>query len=314
MIAAFLISAVWFALSFRDSPLFPWIATLIGFSLVSSYPVWFLLDRANIEGVLWLVTLSGTVALLHRRPILAASFFAIAASMKVYPGILLLLFLVRRQYKALAIAILVAGCTIAASLYFIGPTIPAAYVKFGPAVTFVQENYIARYTNLEIGIDHCAFSVLKQILYFKYRSADAVAARLLKLELPYAIAAVAVFTAAFWFRLRHMPVTNQFIAYIGCAVLLPFLSYDYTLIHLHLAFAVFLLYIVRDLAEERAALPRWHLLSILFCFAIIFTPQTYLVLGIVAGIGGQVKALAIGALIILAMLKPMPSSRFGELS
>jgi hypothetical protein len=312
-ILAILISAIWFAWSFRDSPLFGWTAAVIALSLVTSYPIWHLLDRANIEGVLWIIMLLGTVALLRGRPIPAAVCFAIAASMKIFPGVLLLLFLARRQYKAFFISIAAAIVVMAVSLQVIGPSIPEALAKFSPAVAFLHDGYVVKYRPAEIGFDHSAFTVLKQILYLKFRSPEIVGGYLKKLEYPYAIVAILTVIAAFWFRLRHLPVVNQLIAYLAFSVLLPFVSNDYTLVHVHLGFAVFLLFIVRDLATARAVVHPWILFSILLSFAVIFTPQSYLLPGSVSGIGGQVKALALISLICLVMIQPLPSSRFGEI-
>jgi Glycosyltransferase family 87 len=311
-VAAFILAAACFAWSFRDSPLYRWTTALIVVSLVSSFPIWFVLDRANIEGILWMIMLGGTVALVFNRPVLSAGCFAIAASMKIFPAVILLLFLARRQYKALFAAICIAATVTLVSLHFIGPSIPQAIEKFAPAAAYLQDDYIVKFRPSEIGIDHSAYTIIKQILYLRLRSPEAVGAALHSVEYPYAIVVVLATISAFWFRLRHLPVVNQFIAYLAMSVLLPFVSNAYTLIHVHLAFAVFLLFLVREVATGHSSIRPWLLASFLLTFAILFTPQSYLIPGSMASIDGQIKALALFALIALAMLAPLRSARFGE--
>ena len=43
----------------------------------------------------------------------------------------------------------------------------------------------------------------------------------------------------YWFRLRHMPILNQFMAYMILCVLLPYVSGDYTLVHVYLVWGAF---------------------------------------------------------------------------
>jgi hypothetical protein len=309
---AFITAAACFAWSFRDSPLYRWTSALIAVSLVSSFPIWYLIDRANIEGILWIIMLGGTVALAQNRPALSASCFAVAASMKIFPAIILLLFLARKQYRALVIA----GCTAAGvtliSLYFIDPSISKALEKFVPAAAYLHDEYIVKFRPAEIGMDHSAYTIIKQILYLRLRSPDAVGAYLHSIELPYAIVAILMAVSAFWFRLRHLPVVNQFVAYVSLSVVLPFVSNAYTLTHVHLAFAVFLLFLVREVATGYSSIRPVLLMSFLLAFAIVFTPQSYLIPGTISSIDGQIKALALLALVVLSMMSPLPSRRFGE--
>ena len=65
------------------------------------------LDRGNIQGLLVGFALIGLVAYLKGNHLQAGFWFAIAASMKVYPVLLLLLLVKSRSWKALALSILV---------------------------------------------------------------------------------------------------------------------------------------------------------------------------------------------------------------
>ena len=71
----------------------------VAWTLIGSYPLMFLLDRANIEGLVWIATALGTFAFARRRYTAAAILFGLAAGMKIFPGALLLLFFAKRRYR-----------------------------------------------------------------------------------------------------------------------------------------------------------------------------------------------------------------------
>ena len=48
----------------------------------------------------------------------------------------------------------------------------------------------------------------------------------------------------YWFRLRHLPILNQFMAYMILCVLLPYVSGDYTLVYVYLIWGAFLLFLL----------------------------------------------------------------------
>ena len=56
-----------------------------------------------MEGFLWVVVALGLTAFVARHHKTAAVLFGLAASMKMFPGILLLLLLARKRYKELVV-------------------------------------------------------------------------------------------------------------------------------------------------------------------------------------------------------------------
>ena len=72
-------------------------AGLLAVVLTTSYPVWFLLYTANLELVLWALTMAALWAWCRGKPGLAATLFGLAIACKTYPVVYLLLFLRRRQ-------------------------------------------------------------------------------------------------------------------------------------------------------------------------------------------------------------------------
>jgi hypothetical protein len=121
----------------------------------------------------------------------------------------------------------------------------------------------------------------------------------------------------YWFRLRHLPLLNQFIAYIVLCVLLPYVSGEYTLVHMYIAWAAFLLFLLNDVATARVQIPARAIHAILFSCAVIFVPLSYLVIG--RGLdrsfayGPQVKTVFLILILLTVLRVPMPSSLFGEL-
>lgn len=77
-------------------------------------------------------------------------------------------------------------------------------------------------------------------------------------------------------------------------------------------FALLTLVLSTDAACGRLRLTHTRMLLVLLPFAVIFTPQSYLVHSVI-GFGGQVKALALMAIVATAVSIPLASSIFNEL-
>jgi hypothetical protein len=121
----------------------------------------------------------------------------------------------------------------------------------------------------------------------------------------------------YWFRLRRLPLLNQFIAYIVLCVLLPYVSGEYTLVHVYIAWAAFLLFLLNDVATARVRIPARTIHVILFSCAVTFAPLTYLQItgpaNRVFAFGPQVKTIFLVLILLTVLRIPMPSSLFGDL-
>ncbi len=95
-------------------------------TLLFGYPLLFLIFRGNIEAVMWVLVLLGIVAYARNRMLTSAILWALAASMKITPGLLFVLFLARRKYRMFAIAIAVTVAFSILALAGVGPTIRQA--------------------------------------------------------------------------------------------------------------------------------------------------------------------------------------------
>jgi len=103
-------------------------------------------------------------------------------------------------------------------------------------------------------------------------------------------------------RILKLPVINQVVCLVVATILLPPISYDYTLLNLYLPWALLVL-----LALESRGRTVPGLTAAMVCCAVVFAPVTEL---IVHGrsYGGQVKALALAALGLIALIRKWPSS------
>ena len=285
----------------------PTIAILLTFFL--SYPLMCVLERANIEGVLWPVEMLGVFAFIKKRYFAAALFVALAASMKIYPGILFLLFLSAKRYKPLAVGILAVVCFSVVGLSIVGPTIPQAFAETKAGV--MSDTHSMFYRPVDTWLDHSLFGALKTGVAFSIRD-DSRASRLIrKLAIPYAAAVITAFASLYWFRLKHLPLLNQLIAFILVSITLPFYSYEYTLLHAYTCWGCLLLFLAKDVAAGRVSVSSSAITIILIGFAILFTPEGFL-RGHQVGFGGQLKAVCLLLLISLISLVPLQSSLFND--
>ncbi len=303
-----------------------WATLLLGF------PLMFLLDRGNIEAVIWVLILLGIAAYTRNRFPASAILWAIAASMKIFPGLLFVLFLAKRKYAMFALAVAASVAFAVLALAGIGPTIREAAADSSKSATFLKEGYIAVRTAPEF--DHSLLAAVKQVIHVYVHVSrsfsgepDTVEAvtrrtnhehhafervvRLYTLLIP--LGALLLY----WIRLRHMPILNQFMAYMILCILLPYVSGDYTLVYVYLVWGAFVLFLLTDVATGRVAFPARAMQMMLFSCAVTVTPFSYLVFvsryGQPFGFGAQVKTVFLALILWIVVRTPMPSSLFGDL-
>ncbi len=285
----------------------------LALSLAGAYPLFFLLDRANIEGLVWITTVVASFVFVRRHFTASAILFGIAAGMKIFPGALLLLFLVNRRYRELTIGVVSAFLCNLAALAIAGPDIPGALRGVLAGMDFFRHFEILCVRPDQIGFEHSLFSCIKQVLHLALHSSARTDALLPTACLIYGAVVAVAFAALYWLRIRRLPLLNQFTALSACSVVLPFTSYDYTLVHLYAPFVAFLILLTTDVAAGRTRLTVREAVAFLIPYTLIFAPLSWM-LAHSSGMGGQVKALALVALLRAAVTIPLPSSLFGEVA
>jgi hypothetical protein len=197
-----------------------------------SFPLIFLIERANIELILWMIVAIGILAYRKGYAVPAAILFGVAASMKLYPIFLLGLFLKRRRdLPAFAIGIVTALAATAFAIAYAGPTFSIAAHGFYVGVDRFQDHYAETVRSAEIDFDHSLFSPIKYWSYVQHQSLQAWMT-------PYYLCAGA-FAGLLYLRVRTLPFLNRVIFLVAAMVSLPPVSYSYTLIHLFLPVVLF---------------------------------------------------------------------------
>jgi hypothetical protein len=278
----------------------------------TSYPFYMLMDRGNIEGLIWILLALGLAAFAADRNWLAAFLIGAAASMKPFPGLLLLLLLTRRKYKEFAFGGVTFVVINLAAMRALTGSIVESWNKLSSGFSGFAQNWVYAYRPREIGIDHSLFSVLKQIVHLKqkYPQLDHT---MESIHLVYFVLVFGSFAVAYLLYFRKLPILNQLFLLVIASTLFPYVAYDYTLVQLYLPWGAFLIFLCSDVASGRANLTQSQAMRILLPCTVVFTPQTYVILVKGINCGGQIKALALLALMHAALTIPMPTSVFGEL-
>ena len=269
---------------------------ILAASLLGSFPLFFLLDRANIEGAVWIVASCGVAAYWTQRFRAAAILLGLSAAMKIFPGLLLLLFFRNRRYRHFGLSLASAALFTIASLTVAGPSPAIVFGGLAIGLAYFKQHVILEYYGYLAGFDHSFFSLLKQMLHVVLRGA-ALHSALASVYLPYLAVAAAGCLVLWWGKIRHLPALNQLFALVTLSITLPFVSFDYTLVHLYIPFVALLI----ALSTGRLHLSLSEARSFLLPCAVIFAPLTWLHFGVV-GFGAQVKTLAL-LLVLRAALK-----------
>jgi len=234
--------------------------------------------------------------------------------MKIFPGLFLLLFIPKRRFKELAAAATVGVAATLVSLALIGPDIGEANRSIAAGLNAFRDIYVLHYRAWEIGFDHSLFGCVKQVLALATRDVESVDRMLPSVAWVYGAAVSIGFGTLYLLRIRKLPLMNQLFALVIAMIALPYVSYDYTLVYLYLAWGCLLVFLVRDVLPGRARMSARQAMAFLAPCAVVFTPQSYLILfpPAIISVGGQVKAVALMVLLWSAVRIPLPSSIFGE--
>ena len=294
LIAGFLIFGFWQALKRVGFPT-EWLGLFVAVVAITSYPLIFEIQRANLEVIVWLFTAVGIWAFYRDRPYLAAVAIGIAISLKLYPFILLGMFLSTKRYRAMVLAVGTAITFALVSYAWIGPTVHDAYVWNSTNLAMFSKYYAGRISHL--GYDHSLFGLVKFVTLKKLDLQNWVR--------PYTMLAAGASLVLYFARLWRLPLPNQIIGLSVLSIVLPPVSYDYTLLNLYPAFAVLVCLAV---LAQRAGSVVPHMTIYMVLFALILTPESYVIL-FGSAYGAQVRAVALIAILVMALRSPLPTER-----
>lgn len=292
----------------------------VGVTLLTAFPVIIMIDRGNIEAVMWGLVLLGLLAYLRGRFLTSAILWAVAAAMKISPGMLFALFLSKRKYRMLFVGIAVAATFTLLSFLQVGPTIHQAMLDSSRSAPYLINTFIlGRHYPW---FDESIFGAVKEVLSVHAYMTNGH--HQLPRVLPVTRTALRIYNFVapvgtlllYWFRLRRLPLLNQFIAYVVLFTILPQVSYEYKLAYLYLVWGVFLYFILTDVVSGEVAVSRSSIYIMLLSCAVIFAPLSYLRIThgvVILAFGGQIKLGFLFLILLTVCRVPMPSSLFGDL-
>lgn len=277
------------------SPRTTWLFLLS--TLCVSYPLWFEFLLGNLEICCFLVVAAGMIAFIRERFYLASCIFAVAASLKIFPFVYLALLLSKKKYRELAFGVAVAVALNIFSLWALCPPITVAYRGLEAGFNSFRIHYALAFRPMETGFDHSLFGFIKRVaaLFHVYAMPPHV--------LTDYLVATSVFGLALYFvRIRKLPFLNQALCLCVVSILLPPTSHDYTLLHLYVPWGLMVLYAIdRWKAGQSVEGLKW----VFVCFAILVSAESELIFH--WGFSGQVKAIALAVLLVIALRKPWDS-------
>jgi hypothetical protein len=254
-----------------------------------SWPIMLAVHTGNIEAILWIGVAAASAAYYRRMYWTAAILLAIVGAFKIYPMLLLGLFLAPRKYWQIVLSLGLFAAISIASLAYIGPTVPIAYhnvangmksfTDLGFAPGMIDRNFLT--------FDHSLVSLIRlctwhhpRLMVFLFRWYTPVAA--------------VCMTVLFFGHVWKMPRLNQLFFIILAAVILPPKSYDYTLQMLYIPWAWLSLLAVNAAARSQR-LP--GLMPIMISVALLCSPEFFVRLH--AAAYGQFKAVVLLVLLWL---------------
>jgi hypothetical protein len=205
------------------------IRSAVAFSVLN-YPVLFLLDRGNIEGVVFIFLALGAVYLLRERPIVAAVCLGLATAVKGFPVLFFVLFLKRRYWRGLAMGLATtATLTVVALLTFQGTPIENLF-KFRSALReFSDFLYTGWFNSLCSSVSW--LGALYSVFYFIIGK-EVEPGALQHVHFVYSIVAGLFMLAGVVYVWRvRMPAWKEWFILIALSQVLPHPSFDYRLIH-----------------------------------------------------------------------------------
>lgn len=241
-------------------------ALFSGAALLSSYPFYFELNRANVEIYISGLSGLGIWAFLRDRPWLAATLIGVAGGCKGYPFLYLGLLFARKQYRQVVYSVVVGLLLNLACTWAIADSFAIGWKGVADGMRQFREMYVLHARPMEMGLDHSIFGTIKHLL--QHAPSPNMLSRMLT---GYLVCGALTGCALYFFRAYRLPAINQVIFLTVACITLPPTSYDYTLLHLYTGWVLMVLLAI-DLWRNECRMPA-GLWAAFICFVLLLSPQ-----------------------------------------
>ncbi len=242
------------------------VTSLLGSVAILGWPVYFALQRGNIEILLWVGIAAAVYLIATQRYATGALLLGAVGSVKTYPLLFIGLLLLKKRFRESCLTIMAALVTTLLALRFLEPDTRDAWYQIRTGVAEWTRITTGEYFASGIGPDHSLLGLLRQCTFGAILHSTHA--------LPIYLAVVGTLTASvFLVRMQRLPTLNQTLFLACAAILLPPTSYDYTLLLLFIPCG----WMVLVCAERAHAGQSTDALTTSFLlFAVALAPLTFL--------------------------------------
>lgn len=295
VLAVWLVVSLWgISRALIANGLATWVAVLFPVTVaICSFPIEGLIQRGNIELFVWITVSIGIWMIFRGQQYAAAILWGLAAGIKLYPVLLFAVFLRKQGLRALLIACGTFLLSTIAAMRFLVPDLRLAFHHSTAAVSGYQGLRSSMWNLHEVAVNHSLFVWFKLFGGFSTDPA--------KITRVYFISGAVLFLLAYFGRARKLPLLNQLIVLTAFMVLLPSVSYFYTLTNLY---APWLALVVLCIAAERQHLVVPGLRSAILLFLPVFASFTLFTFRKVYLFGGMLQSVILLCIIISALQHP----------
>jgi len=229
-----------------------------------TYPFLFTLDRGNLEILLYMFLLLFLYFFIQENYLLSAIFLAFAVAMKVYPGVLFLLYVPKKRLRELAISIgITALLTFGSLALFKGGFIANFnFLVHGSNFSYkVLTSFVGPNNEVQRGVS--LFTLFKIVFIETGWLAKINMAQFLSIYIK--AAALSFIPVAAYVVFIEKILWRQTALLVFAMLLLPQISADYKLLHVYLPMFLFII------SDDRSRLDVFYLLI----FSLLLIPKDY---------------------------------------
>ncbi|MFH1428287.1 MAG: glycosyltransferase family 87 protein [Candidatus Margulisiibacteriota bacterium] len=201
----------------------------------ASYPLMFLLDRGNNEGILFILIALFVRYYLKKEYILSAILLGLAIGMKLYPIVFLILYIKDKKYKEIIVSLTSTVLFTVIAISAIGFPAGTIYKEISRNLALFQTQIVT--TLGYVPYNHSLYNLANHVL----GNLLGIAVNYRILTNSYVVVSFAVFAAVAYFILRYdLKNWERVLLLTITMIFLPYASFDYTLIHLYIPLLLFI--------------------------------------------------------------------------